>query len=496
MKKLIIAMTAFCALFFLMNAVAVTLPLSFTSRPSFPKTVSSTGTYILNYTIKNNTPVTLPLSISTSISSGTLGSNTGSCGSSLSGGSSCTLKFLFTEADGTSTVTGSVSINYDGRYVLVDNSVQFTARSSLTLQTPSLMFTNRNWGNSSSYSGTLQINNTSSTTSVTGLTATITNNTGSTITQSSTTCTSTLAASSNCSYTYSSAVPVDTGASIVVTSTNSNTVSAPVAAISVLSMAPPLSDTSNGLYLVPNCLTAAIMQITNNSSGTVHDVGATASSTLSAVTITNPASSSSNNYCNGASLAQNQSCEITITTNSIAANTTGTITFSGSGTENVAISTKVVAAASPFPYTAGAVTGAGNTIFVANNSCNLVKEIDGTSDNSAELSVPWSGSGSTPAITYCSSTINTFSDWRMPDVGPTPGNPSSFSELTGEFLSLYNGGYGGISTSRTYWGAPSFNSSAPYWTGIFSAAQQVGINATNLETARCVRAYTTNSSGT
>lgn len=497
MKKIIITTSAFSTLFLLMAANAVTLPLVFTSQPSFPKSVSNSGTYVLNYTIHNNTPVTLPLSITTTVSAGTMGPNTGGCGSSLSGNNSCTLKFLYTEADSTNNVTGSVSINYNGRYPLTDNSVQFTARSGLALVTPSLMFVNRNWGNSASYIGKLLVINTSSTTAITGLTATITNNKGNTITlyAPSTTCTSTLAASGTCVFAYTSAVPVDTGASIVLTSTNSNTVTAPVAAISVASMAAPLSDTFYQLYLVPSCTTAAIIQVTNNSSGTVSDVGATASNTLSAATITNNASSTSNNYCNGASLAQNQSCEITITTNSIAANTTGTFTFNGSGTENVVIPTKVVAAAAPFPYATGA-DGLGNTIFVANNACNLVKVVSGTSDTVTNDT--WS-----QAVTYCSGTINTKSDWRMPDVGPTPGLPDNAVSLTGEFSTLYNGGapYGGMITTvnGVYWGAPAFtsvNSGYSWAASFFSATQQAVNPTTNTLTVRCVRAFTTNASGT
>lgn len=109
-------------------AYGVTFPLSFSSQPSFPITV--TGSAIVTYVLKNNTKHdNLPLYFSMSSDKGELEiydvGNT--CGNSIAAGSSCTLPVLFTPAIGAvGNATGSLTISYRGRYPLIANPMSFS----------------------------------------------------------------------------------------------------------------------------------------------------------------------------------------------------------------------------------------------------------------------------------------------------------------------------------------------------------------------------------
>ncbi|MCX7124500.1 MAG: hypothetical protein NTU49_01850, partial [Gammaproteobacteria bacterium] len=123
-SKVFIFLSTFFILCLSISAFAGEQPLVFTSNPSFPQIVSQGGTYTLSYTIKNNitTPhsVTLPLVFSAAVSAGTISVNGGDCGSTLNGGASCTKSFLFTAPESDQTITGSVNVDYKGRYPLTD----------------------------------------------------------------------------------------------------------------------------------------------------------------------------------------------------------------------------------------------------------------------------------------------------------------------------------------------------------------------------------------
>lgn len=106
------------------------VPVQFTASPTFPQTVNTNATSTVSYTIKNNIPTqSVPLSFSTTISTGTLSPSSGSCGAALAGNASCTKTFLFTAPSSAQSVTGSVSVNYGGSYPLTDNTVHFSVNS-------------------------------------------------------------------------------------------------------------------------------------------------------------------------------------------------------------------------------------------------------------------------------------------------------------------------------------------------------------------------------
>jgi hypothetical protein len=368
--------------------------------------------------------------------------------------------------------------------------VNILAASVIKVTEPSLMFVNTNFGgNFSLYQGVLTVTNVGSS-SVFGLSTTVQNNTGNTITNSSTTCPSPLTVGSSCTFTYTSAVPVDTGASILISDINGNSVTTPVAAISVVALAPP-TDSSVGMTLVAGCVDtqddAGVFEITNNSSSTVSNIQAGVSGGLNGVTINNPTNTSSNVYCNGASLAQNQYCQIQIAPNTVASGATGSITFSGSGTQNVEIQAKVESPGASLPATGA--DGDGNYVFISNPDCNLAEIVSGTSDT--VNNVNW-----TAANSYCSSYSTGGSDWRLIDIGQAPGNPASSTQINGnggEFSVLYSNGTpkAGMSTSHGYWG-PYINSTTAWSPSFISGTQaEESISTTSAVLyVRCARAFT------
>lgn len=365
--------------------------------------------------------------------------------------------------------------------------VTVLAAGSIKITEPSLMFVNRNFGGSSSYTGTLTVTNVGST-NVLSLSATPSS---SSITQSSTTCTSSLAPNASCTYTFTSTYPVNSSATVTIQASNATSVVTPVAAISVVALAPP-TDTAVGMTLVAGCTNttndAGLFEITNNTTSTVSNIVAGASSGLKGITINNNTNNANNVWCKGATLANNQYCEIQVLPNTTAAGDTGSIIFSGTNTANVEIQTKVEAAqGSGFPYSTGTSLAQGGYIFVANNSCNLVEVVE-SSDSTGQT---WAQSQ-----TYCSGTIGTgttHSDWRLVDLGPSPGNSAGFNSLTGEFLVLYNGGtpVASMSTSASnfYWGA-NINSSTAWTANFNGSGTQTGDTKTDTNYLRCVRAFT------
>ena len=94
--------------------VYATLPLEFTSRPTFPITIAQNHTALLEYVVKNNTPVTLPLIITTtpSITLQPLGTT---CGNSLQPNQQCQLSFLMNASNEVGTQSHNINIDYQGR---------------------------------------------------------------------------------------------------------------------------------------------------------------------------------------------------------------------------------------------------------------------------------------------------------------------------------------------------------------------------------------------
>lgn len=116
----------FSALF--MTGVATAAPVSFSSQPTFPQTVTPSGTATLTYTLQNNVPVAHPLSFSATVTAGSIAATGGTCTSTLAASGSCTKIYTYT-APASGTASGSVTVNYDGQYSLTDNSLSFSISS-------------------------------------------------------------------------------------------------------------------------------------------------------------------------------------------------------------------------------------------------------------------------------------------------------------------------------------------------------------------------------
>lgn len=476
----------FVIFFIFIEKASAILPLTFTAVPAVPQVMNQNSEKTLQYTIQNNTRAKLwPLLFSDTVTAGTM-QPVGGCGTELASSQSCTESFLYTSPSIAQTVQGSVTVNYGGRFNLTDRTLTIdVATPTISVTEPSLMFVNKSFGRLSRYTGTLTVTNTGAVT-VHNLVAIISNNTGSIITQSSTTCTDSLNINATCRYTFTSAVPVDANALIAIHIENGNTVTIPVAAISVVALAPPV-DTTVGLTLVTGCANttqdAGLLEITNNSNATVNNILAT--SNISGVTISNPSFTSGTNiYCNGNTLAKNQYCEIRVASGLAIAGATGVVTFAGTGTQPVSIATKIEAPAIVFPYVFNTANN-GGILFVANHACNLVEVV--TPNNAPLGANPTWFAGNT----YCAGMINNYSDWRIPDVGETPG--SSGAVISGEWNALYNGGtpLAGLTLSPmlSYWG-PSVNTAHAWSASPFKGTQtQLNYMMPNVR-VRCVRAFT------
>lgn len=90
------------------------LPLEFTSAPGFPITIAQNHTALLEYIVQNNSPVALPLAITTtpSITMQSIGTT---CGNSLQPNQQCQLSFLVSASNEIGTQSESITIDYQGR---------------------------------------------------------------------------------------------------------------------------------------------------------------------------------------------------------------------------------------------------------------------------------------------------------------------------------------------------------------------------------------------
>src|SRR3990167_3534691 len=410
--------------------------LEFLEQPTFPITVPSDGTTVIHYILKNNASATITaITFSPTVSSGSISATGGTCESSLISGNTCTKDFTFTAPTnagaGDTTVTGTLSVGYtyNGAQTLTGTNPSFTitpvAKPSITVSSHSLMFANRDFGNTSSYAGTLRISN-NGTVAITSIDVSITSGGGSAITNTGSSGCTSLAVGGTCTETFSSALPIDSDATISLTPhstlTTGNALTVPVSALSVVALAPP-TDTTVGTTLVNGCTDTSndggLLMIVNNSSHALTNITIGADSGLSA-TITNSAfEENSNVYCNGNSLAANQYCEVRIASSAVAG-TTGNVTVSGILSKTTGpvtahhfnLAAKVASSASSFPYTFN-TEAQGGTIFVATNSCNLVEVV-----NNSDLPST-SGSNWTTAAAACSSlSVNSYANWRLIDQGP------------------------------------------------------------------------------
>lgn len=113
------------------------LPLSFTLEPNNPLSVAPGSSAELKYTVKNNTKISLPLSVSQGMRAsheGTLvfdeSSESNTCGSTLAAEQACDLIFKYTAPQSPGETRGYVRINYQGRQALI-SSLSFTVSGTL-----------------------------------------------------------------------------------------------------------------------------------------------------------------------------------------------------------------------------------------------------------------------------------------------------------------------------------------------------------------------------
>lgn len=111
--------------FFINSITSYAIPVSFSSQPAFPQTVSPGATTTLTYTVKNNVSVTHPLSFTAQVTPGSIEATGGTCGTTLVANSSCTKIFTYTAPNTTSASTGAIIVNYNGQYKLIDSNLQF-----------------------------------------------------------------------------------------------------------------------------------------------------------------------------------------------------------------------------------------------------------------------------------------------------------------------------------------------------------------------------------
>lgn len=492
----------------------------FIEQPSFspPITVPSSATHTLKYAIKNGIPGTITsVSFSSTVTSGSIATTTdgSTCGSSLTAGETCIQNFIFTapvNAGSTdASVTGTMTFNYTylGAQTLAGDNLAFSitpaAKPSITILEHSLMFPNRNFGASSSYSGSITISN-NGTTTISSITTTPSSSTVQLTSSSG--CTD-LAAGSTCTETFSSTYPIDPDNYVTLTphrilsgvTIDGNSVKVPLSGIGIIPLAPPTGSTA-GLRLVNTCSDTTndggLLMLVNNTNETLEDIHVSASSSLSA-TITQ-SGTASQLYCKDKSLGPNEYCEVRVQS-AVAATTGKELNISGTLVKNTVRSsahlyemqTAVVGQATPFSYAAGNSQG-GGTVFVADNTCNLVQIF--TFSSAITQPPHWS-----TANNYCSTTISSLSDWRLPDVGPAPTATLVSSQTTGEFDPM-NAWIPGETDLDNIWLSPINNSAA--WVSDIAP----GIGSTMFEVFKdfdipdypnnvfCSRAFTTSSDGT
>ena len=94
-----------------------TLPLEFTRTPTFPISIAQNHVSLLEYTVKNNTPVALPLTITTTPASTLLVQSLGTtCGTSLlQPNQQCQLSVLMNAGNQQGIQSGKIKIDYQGR---------------------------------------------------------------------------------------------------------------------------------------------------------------------------------------------------------------------------------------------------------------------------------------------------------------------------------------------------------------------------------------------
>lgn len=373
-KEFFILTTTFSAFCFSASAFATIQPLTFTAKPTFPQVVNRNTTYTLNYTIKNNLPsVTLPLSFSGAVSAGTLTPSSGSCGSTLSGGQTCTKSFLYTAPSTGQTVTGSVIVNYGGRYRLTDSTVNLLIPStSIAANTADALFSfsdSNPTGSVGTGKSTITITNNESISAnniapVTPLPSNI-------ILQSNT-CGSSLVYGATCALTFSTASTPDATQAISIKGSNTNVITLPIAPLSirVYSSAVNPSPSNASLMLVTGCTIPELLTVTNNTSSVITDITAASDAGLTGIT-TNVTTCPS-------ALSQNQTCLIGITTNTATTGNSGNILFGWNGASaQGAILAGVEASNSPtlpaLSTPSNPVTVFGGYVYDKNTACNLVK---------------------------------------------------------------------------------------------------------------------------
>lgn len=312
----------------------------------------------------------------------------------------------------------------------------FTYNATISGSNSVVLNTNTPGVSNSAGTTNIVITNSSSTYPITGgITPTVT---GTNLTVSNNGCTGTLAASASCTIGFTSSnvtSDASSGKSITVSGTNTNTLTIPIAALNVMVMSPPYqSGTGVDLLLVNGCVTPEILEVINNSTTSITGINATTSSGLTSTTTTN--------YCDSVTLAQNQVCMIEVSAGTATTGDTGTITISNStNTQSIGVTSKVEAVNNSLPALGSTVEGDtvyANTTYAATggtDSCNIFKVV--SASNGISGTVPWAASA-----TYQNATV------------PFPGSAADGAEnlLQGQpnTISIVNAEQGQSEANTTY----------------------------------------------
>ncbi|OGT49079.1 MAG: hypothetical protein A3E82_01530, partial [Gammaproteobacteria bacterium RIFCSPHIGHO2_12_FULL_38_11] len=206
------------------------------------------------------------------------------------------------------------------------------------------------------------------------------------ITLATNNCSSGLAAAASCTMIFTTTATPDSAQTLSILADNTNTLSIPIAPLSLTVYSTPNSPSPSNasLMLVGSCTVPELLLVTNNAASAVTNI------TVDASALTGVTASASN--C-PASLAQNQICFISLTAGT-ATTGSGNLLLGWGGTTalgSVVVGNEASGVSLPLVGDDLTPSGSANFVFATNTSCNLVKAV-ASADQST--SIPWTTTGS------------------------------------------------------------------------------------------------------
>ena len=221
-------------------------------------------------------------------------------------------------------------------------------------------------------SSVITITNNSSTTAATNVAGVTPLPTG--VTESANNCGASLAASATCLITFQTAATPDSTQTISIKGDNTNTLSLPIAPLSIRVYSPPVNPvpTNASLMVVKTCTIPEQLLLTNNSDSSVSTISITKDSGLSDASVT-----SAMDNC-PTTLPTGKTCILAITapSSSGSTNTQGNIIVNWGSSSTGAVFTGIEATGATLPTLStptSAVTVFGGYVYQEDATCNLVK---------------------------------------------------------------------------------------------------------------------------